>query len=351
MQREWQPEELIASWTLIDRDWELLANKSGATRLGFALLLGFFDLEARFPAHPGELPQAAVEYVAGQVKAPPDAVADYEWSGRTIKYHRAQIRRAFGFREPTRADELRLTEWLAEEVCSVEVREERQRDALLSRCREERLEPPGRIGRMIGSARRIGDERFCKRTVARLPEAAIERLEELVDERSERNTVEAAVGGGLGLFAELRGDPGPAGLDSLLGEIARLERTRAIGLPADLFSEAEEKRVTLWRARAAAEHPSWLRGHPREVGLTLLACFCFSRTTEITDSLVDLLIATVHKMDARADYRVEQELVADLKRVRGKRGLLYALAQAALEHPDETGPTGDLASGRRGEAQ
>ena len=70
--------------------------------------------------------------------------------------------------------------------------------------------------------------------------------------------------------------------------------------------------------------------------MTLLACFCYSRTTEITDSLVDLLVATVHKMDARADYRVEQELVADLKHVRGKRGILFALAQAALEHPDET---------------
>jgi hypothetical protein len=189
---------------------------------------------------------------------------------------------------------------------------------------------------MIGSARRIADEQFCKRTVARLPQLATERLEELVDEHPEHSGVEAAVGGGLGLFAELRGDPGPAGLDSLLGEIARLERTRAVWLPAELFSEPEEKRVALWRARAAAEHPSWLRGHPREVRLTLLACFCFSRTSEITDSLVDLLIATVHKMDARADYRVEQELVADLKHVRGKWGLLYALAQAALEHPDET---------------
>jgi hypothetical protein len=120
MRREWEPEELIASWTLIDRDWELLANKSGATRLGFALLVRFFDLEARFPTHPGELPQAAVEYVAGLVKVPPDAVANYEWSGRTIKYHRAQIRHAFDFREPTRADEQRLTDWLAGDVCSVE---------------------------------------------------------------------------------------------------------------------------------------------------------------------------------------------------------------------------------------
>jgi hypothetical protein len=43
MRREWAPEELIASWTLIDRDRELLANKAGATRLGFALLLRFFE--------------------------------------------------------------------------------------------------------------------------------------------------------------------------------------------------------------------------------------------------------------------------------------------------------------------
>jgi Domain of unknown function (DUF4158) len=79
VRREWQPEELIASWTLIDRDWELLSNKSGATRLGFALLLRFFDLEARFPAHPGELPPAAVDYVAGQAKVPADALAEYDW--------------------------------------------------------------------------------------------------------------------------------------------------------------------------------------------------------------------------------------------------------------------------------
>ena len=96
MRREWQPEELVASWTLIDRDWELLANKSGATRLGFALLLKFFDLEARFPSHVGELPQAAVDYVAGQVKVAAGDLAEYSWSGQTIEYHRAQIRGAFG---------------------------------------------------------------------------------------------------------------------------------------------------------------------------------------------------------------------------------------------------------------
>lgn len=57
VRREWEPEELIVAWTLLDDDWELVANKADATRLGFCLLLKFFELEARFPRHVGELPQ------------------------------------------------------------------------------------------------------------------------------------------------------------------------------------------------------------------------------------------------------------------------------------------------------
>lgn len=37
MRREWEPEDLIAAWTLLDGDWELVGNKTGATHLGFAL--------------------------------------------------------------------------------------------------------------------------------------------------------------------------------------------------------------------------------------------------------------------------------------------------------------------------
>ncbi|GAA2681728.1 hypothetical protein GCM10010412_066640 [Nonomuraea recticatena] len=39
MRREWGPEELIAAWTLLDGDWERVGNKTGATRLGFGLML------------------------------------------------------------------------------------------------------------------------------------------------------------------------------------------------------------------------------------------------------------------------------------------------------------------------
>jgi hypothetical protein len=91
MQAEWSLEELISCWTLDEADWRLVANKTGATRLGFALLLKFFDLEGRFPADARELPAQAVDYVAGLVGVAAVELERYAWSGRTIEYHRAQI--------------------------------------------------------------------------------------------------------------------------------------------------------------------------------------------------------------------------------------------------------------------
>jgi hypothetical protein len=69
-----------------------------------------------------------------------------------------------------------------------------------------------------------------------------------------------------------------------------------------------------------------LRRHPTAIRLTLLAAFCHARGREITDALVDLLIATVHRIGAKAEKRVESELIADLKRVAGKPALLFKLA-------------------------
>ncbi|MCA1680567.1 MAG: Tn3 family transposase, partial [Actinobacteria bacterium] len=68
----------------------------------------------------------------------------------------------------------------------------------------------------------------------------------------------------------------------------------------------------------------------------MLAALCWSRTAEITDALVDLLIELVHGIGTRAENRVERELISDLRRVRGKQGILFRLAEAALEHPDDT---------------
>jgi hypothetical protein len=62
---------------------------------------------------------------------------------------------------------------------------------------------------------------------------------------------------------------------------------------------------------------------------------CSSRQAEITDALVELLVALVHKINARAERRVEKQLTAESKKVRGKEGILFKLATAAVDKPDE----------------
>lgn len=321
MRSEWSAEDVVASWTLVGDDWRLVGNKTGATRLGFALVLKFFEIEACFPRGASEFPYAAVSYVASQVKVDPGELSGYPWSGRSAKYHREQIRDAFGFREFTRVDEDKLADWLATEVCPVELRDESLRQALLVKCRTEQIEPPGRVDRIIGAARTSFEQRFCDRTVARLDDECTSKLEELV---------------ASDLLVELKSDPGQVGLESLLKEIDKLTAIRELRLPAGLYADVSEKLVQAWRARAARSYPSDLRAMTTPVRLTLLAALCWARSGEITDALVDLLIGLIHKINARADRRVEREMTDDLRRVRGKEAILFRLAEAAVEHPDDT---------------
>ena len=152
MAREPDPDELIDCWTLVGGELELVAGKRGATRLGFALLLRFYTERGRFPRGRGEFPDAAVDYVARQVAVPAAELAFYEWSGRTIEFHRRQIRGALGFRECGVAHADKLTEWLVQHVTQVERGNDQVREELLARCLEERIEPPtaGRVDRIVG---------------------------------------------------------------------------------------------------------------------------------------------------------------------------------------------------------
>ena len=118
--RDWTQDELIEHWTLAPSELVLLMNKSGPGRVGFALLLKFFQANGRFPSNRGEIPAAAVEYIIGQTRVASSNWDDYDWQGRTIKYHGAEIRALLGFREATVEDCESLMVWLRDHVLAQE---------------------------------------------------------------------------------------------------------------------------------------------------------------------------------------------------------------------------------------
>jgi len=318
-------------------DRALLGNKTGATRLGFAVLLKLFQAEGRFPRRPEDVSLAAVEAVAAQVGVPAAAWRSYDWHGRAIRYHRVQIRAALGFREATDEDATALAHWLTGQALALE----RRHDWLLSvareRCRALKLEPPSpeRLERLVRSALHRQEEAFCAGVLARLPPETIAGLDGLL-----RSPVPGSAehggedGRDLPRLLVLRAGTGQASLKSVDEEADRLRRIRALALPPDLFDGVPARVLLAYRRRVGVEELHELRRHPDPIRLMLLAAFCHVRGREVADSLTDLLIATVHRIGSRAEKRVEGELVADLKHVAGKPALLFKLAAASVAHPD-----------------
>jgi len=327
-------EELVHHFTLAPGELGLLRNKAGATRLGFGVLLKFVQWRGRFPAGRGELPENAIGHVARQVGVAESEIARYDFDGPQIKAHRAEIRRELGLRECSVRDAEQLTAWLAEHVCERERHPDVVRDELLARCRATGVEPPARtrVERIVGSALRRAEDALFARVASRPGPEVVARVEALIGAADDGDLEDAD---GMSVFAAIRADPGGVSLNTMLAEVEKLLAVRAVDLPAGMFADVAPRILGAWRARAAAEAPSHLRAHPAPTRVALVCALLWAREREITDTLVDLLISTVHKINARAEKKIVDEFIKDFERVTGKERMLFRIAEAAIEHPGD----------------
>jgi hypothetical protein len=117
-------------------------------------------------------------------------------------------------------------------------------------------------------------------------------------------------------------------------ELTKLDLIRRIDLPVNVFDHTSPRELERCRRRVAVEAPHELRRHPDATRITWLSAYAYLRARSLTDDLVDLLIETIHHIGARAERKVERELLSDLKRVSGKQNLLFEVADATLAQPD-----------------
>jgi hypothetical protein len=191
-------DEVVDHFTLIGDELDLLRNKSGATRLGFAALLKYVMWRGRFPPAAHELPGDAVAHLARQVRVPAGELASYDFASRTAQRHRTEIRAYTGFKECSVLDAGALTSWLAENVASIERREPRVREELVAHCRAQLIEPPtpDRVSEITRSALHRAEQALLGLIAGRVDAATVERLEALIlvsDDDDDREDVLALI--------------------------------------------------------------------------------------------------------------------------------------------------------------
>ena len=332
MKRNWNNQELSEHWTLAPDERERSLKEKGANRLGFALLLKFFQLNGRFPERKNELPRVVQTFIAEQLDLSADLSQDYAWGGRTLASHRVEIRELYGFRRMGVSDFAPMRQWLIDEVLVEEVDERRIKQRLYEELRARQLEPPtvGRLERLLNSAQRQFELQLCETIVKQLPDACLKQLDALTGPQEDSWILDPHEI----RLNQLKAEVGKVSLPSLERELVKLEIIQAVGLSESLFSHLCEAIVERYRLRVETESLTELRQHPDPMRYLLLAAFCWSRSQEIVDNVVELFILLVQRMERRCKRKVSQETVHKAQGGHDHDKILYQIAVASLAEPE-----------------
>ena len=334
MKRKWTNHELIEHWTLEPDETQLIRSKKGANRLGFALLLKFFQLKGRFPEKKNEIPRVVRVFVAEQLGLDEALYEHYNWQGRAIKHHRAAIRERLGFRPMQLSDYELLKQWMMENVLPQVVEQRLIHQSLYTELKTRKIEPAtsGRLKRLLNSAQRQFEIQTCERIRKQLPKACRQALDGLSGPQSDSWLLDADE---IPLN-QLKQEAGGVGLKSLKAELSKLKTIEQLALPTDLFKGLNAPLVERYRLRVETESLTEIRRHPDPIRYTLLSAFCYQRSQEMVDSIIELFILLVHRLESRSRKRTSSEIVTLAQENEDHDPLLYQIALAALSEPEGT---------------
>lgn len=324
MRQHVTPQELLESFTIAPSERELLGTKRGASRLGCAVLLKYFQVEGRFPTSWNDVPREVLRHLAQSFGVSPDAYRHYELDGRLARYHKDDIRQWTGFRQGNTTDAEAIKAWVCAHSRVDETTIPGLTDRLTQRYKQLHIElpTPGRLERLAHSAAQTVEEQFF----VRLTEALAPNTRQMIDAMLTDSLPQLSL-------STLKTDAGRRSLGSLEAEVEKLHQLQRLTLPQDLLVPLATRYLRRMKLRVTAESLAATRRHPEPIRYGLVTLFCYVRTQEITDRLVELLLHMVRKMGVNAEKRVDKELLADFKRVTGKTGLLFQMAEASLDHP------------------
>ncbi len=307
MKQDWHPDALAQHFTLAPDEHTLLESKPLTARLGFAVLLKVFQLEARFSGRREQRVPGITHFLARQLGMAETSSVGSAPGERTLRFYKAQIRAFTGLREFTLEDVEPFTAWLAERVISPDPSSEVFKQLAYGRLRDCKLEPPTpeRLSRLLRSALTRWETGMFETLTAKLSPSCRLALDALIcfdeDDSSSLEQQEQQM-----LFvvrsdlARLKDTEGAVKVSTVLEELDKLKKLRALELPHDLFAQISPQTAAYYRRRAAGEPPQELRRHSPEVRYTLLAVLCGQRQVEIIDGLIELLIHIAHHIGTRA---------------------------------------------------
>ncbi|WP_417460783.1 Tn3 family transposase [Kordiimonas sp.] len=325
MKQVWDDSELAIHWNLKTDEEILFKGKSAHARLGIALQLKYYQVYGRFPKKALDFASQIVRHVSDQLGITFESISSYDWEARSARRHRQDILKFLGVRRITAKDRQQLITWLCNHVFAEGTEPNEAFDQACSYLLDRKLQSPSakELDRLIRSTHNRFLQSFHRDIAARLPSAMREAVEATLENS------DAPKG-----FNGLKADPGRVSLDNILRTCSQLQFIRSLRLSRATFGGVSTKFLKRLKQMASNDTAWDMKQRPIDRRHSLCSIYYCFRGREITDGLIDLLLETIHKIDASAQRKVMKELMADFQKVYGKERLLFEIADAALTDPD-----------------
>jgi len=325
MKQIWNVEELSRYWSLNTAEGELLQDIAQENRLGFCVQLKLFQQMGHFTFSSKDVPIVILDHLSEQLSVESESFFQYELKSRMAQRHRKAILTFLGFRRFQPDDKVALQGWLLKDVFPSGEEGDTLLDLVHSFLLNNKVQAPSEneLKRLIRSTHNRFLKGFHEDVAEKLPSATREAIEvSLADS-------DVPIG-----FNGLKADPGRVSLDNILRTCSQLRFIRSLRLSTATFGGVSAKFLKRLKQMASNDTAWDMKQRPIERRHSLCSIhYCF-RGREITDGLIDLLLETIHKIDASAQRKVMKELMADFQKVYGKERLLFEIADAALTDPD-----------------
>ena len=327
-------------FNLSDDELALAKTKnSDKNRLGFAVLLKYFQLENHYPKHVKFIDPLMLNTISKQLNITPSLIDHFDWEGRSTERFRQEIRGFLGYREAIKNDIENLKSWLSKNVFLNAVKRPQRIEYAYTYFRENKIEPftSKELERHISSAHREFEQKLFESIYSELTKETKLQMDELLSDDSEGDNDEIddnEENGELKVkFKHIKIDIPGVKLKNVSRAIQKINCLKQLAISEDIFHGLSVKLIKKYYTRVMAERPSGMREYKSHKRYAIFSIFCYFRSQLLTDSLADLLMKLTHQIQTKSENFIDKKILSEVKCVNGKFDILYKLSISALENP------------------
>ncbi len=318
-------EELLDLWYLNFDELAFVAEKPEKSRLDYALRIRFYSIYGKFPRQSDNFPDNVINYVADQVESP-----DTFWpimASRTVRRRNLDVKEFVGFEPLSKTRHEEFLKWFYNQAEFLNMPSGKIESEIRHWCIARQYESPTNteISRLIEAVHSKFEKAECVRIGDHLSIEAKKMILNCID-----------VAPGVPSIMDIRADPGRVGKENFNQICEKLKFITALELPITYISSINED----WRKRVARRMARFrtidIRRLNDELKIGMFSVYLTSRLPEVTDSLITVLVDSVHKIETKAIRNIEKLIAKQVHNVYNREKLLVDILQAVIENPCDT---------------